>query len=142
LVDAGLFKPGQKQHEDHDLWLRICQKNEVVYSNIPLSYYRKDIKNSGSKSGIRYFDFHEYLCTILQTKNSIDQDRSRYFKKYYNKFILLTFIKYQSKFSKQETFKLLKIIKKIVSRNVFMLIKIINSIPSGLTYNFLSKLKK
>jgi glycosyltransferase involved in cell wall biosynthesis len=142
LVDAGLFKPGQKQHEDHDLWLRICQKNEVVYSNIPLSYYRKDIKNSGSKSGIRYFDFHEYLSTILQTKNSIDQDRSRYFKKYYNKFILLTFIKYQSKFSKQETFKLLKIIKKIVSRNVFMLIKIINSIPSGLTYNFLSKLKK
>ena len=142
LVEAGLFKPGQKQHEDHDLWLRICQRNEVVYLNKPLSYYRKNIENSGSKSGIRYFDFHEYLSTILETKNSIDEDRGQYFKKYYNKFILLTFIKNQSGFSKEESSKLLKIIKKIVSRNVFLLIKIINSTPSGMTYSFLSKLRK
>jgi glycosyltransferase involved in cell wall biosynthesis len=141
LVDAGLFKAGQKQHEDHDLWLRVCKSSEVVYINKSLSYYRKDIANSGSQSTIRFFDFKTYLQTILETKQVLDQDRLKYFKKYYNKFILLTFIKYQSGFSKDETKELIKLFQKIVSPFYFGLLHLINLLPSGMTYNLLSKLR-
>jgi glycosyltransferase involved in cell wall biosynthesis len=141
LLEAGVFKEDQKQHEDHDLWLRVCRSSQVVYVNKPLSYYRKDIQNSGSKSSIRYFDFKEYLITILETKNFINRERNKYFKKYYNKFILLTFIKYQSGFSKDETKQLLTLIQKIVSPSYFSLIYLIDLLPFGMTYNLLSKLR-
>jgi glycosyltransferase involved in cell wall biosynthesis len=141
LLEAGVFKEDQKQHEDHDLWLRVCRSSQVVYVNKPLSYYRKDIQNSGSKSSIRYFDFKEYLITILETKNFINRERNKYFKKYYNKFILLTFIKYQSGFSKDETKELIKLFQKIVSPFYFGLLHLINLLPSGMTYNLLSKLR-
>jgi glycosyltransferase involved in cell wall biosynthesis len=141
LLEAGLFREGQKQHEDHDLWLRVCQKNLVCYINKPLSFYRKDIENSGSQSTIRFFDFKTYLQTILETKQVLDQDRLKYFKKYYNKFVLLTFIKYQSGFSEDETKELVKLIKKIVSPFYFSLLHLINLLPFGMTYNLLSKLR-
>jgi glycosyltransferase involved in cell wall biosynthesis len=141
IVDAGLFKEDQKQHEDHDLWLRVCKSSEVVYINKSFSYYRKDIANSGSKSSIRYFDFSTYLNTILKTKNSINRERNKYFKEYYNRFVLLTFIKYQSGFSKDETKQLLTLIQKIVSPSYFSLIHLIGLLPFGMTYNLLSKLR-
>jgi len=142
LINAGLFKEGHKQHEDHDLWLRVCQENLVVYLNKFLSFYRKDIEDSGSQSKLRFFDFEAYLNTILETKNSIDEERNQYFKIYYNKFILLTFIKNQSGFSKEQSKALINMIQNIVSPAYLALIQLINLLPAGLTYKFLSRLRQ
>jgi glycosyltransferase involved in cell wall biosynthesis len=142
LLEAGLFREGQKQHEDHDLWLRVCKGNEVVYINKPLSFYRKSILNSGSQSKIRFFDFYNYLETILKVKNSIDKPRRLFFKTYYDKFILLTFIKNQSGFSKEEIQKFFKLNRKIVSPHYLVLIYLVNLLPSGILYKFLKRVRR
>ena len=61
--EHGNFKSGQKKHEDHDLWLRLCIHHEVVFINKPLSFYRKTDENSASNSFYEASDFIMYLKT-------------------------------------------------------------------------------
>jgi len=142
LLKAGLFKEGQKKHEDHDLWLRVCKNHLVVFLNKDLSFYRKDVLDSASKGIYRFEDFISYLETIFLVKKEIHKERLRYFKKYYNRYILLTFIKYENAYTKIERRRLLEVIKKICDSPQLFFIKLINLMPSGYVYTFLKKLKR
>lgn len=102
LLDAGLFKIGQKQYEDHDLWLRVCMKEMVVLVNKNLSFYRKVDQQSASNNYYRANDFLTYLKTIETVKSELKAPRRLYFAKYYNRFILLVFIKNYKLYSGSE----------------------------------------
>lgn len=52
LVAAGMFSPGVKRGEDHDLWLRLACKHSLVYVPEPYLQYNLDsCNNSRGKYG-------------------------------------------------------------------------------------------
>lgn len=142
IITAGLFKEGQKRHEDHDLWLRICSKNNVVLVNKNLSFYRKEIANSGSQGVYAAQDFMRYLQTIQSIKEKLHNDRLDYFKKYYNRFILLTFIKFEGKYSKEDKRNVYQKAIEISDGKHVAILKAVKLLPSGFTYSILKKIKK
>lgn len=142
LQKAGLFNIEQKLHEDHDLWLRICCTNQVVFINKNLSFYRKDIVGSSSQGIYASQDFMQYLQTIKSVKEKLSNDRLDFFKKYYNRFILLTFIKFEGKYSKDDKRNVYQKASDVCDVFYSFTLKIINILPSGLTYSLLKKIKK
>ena len=141
IIEAGLFKEVQKRHEDHDLWLRICCNNKVVFVNKNLSFYRKDVVNSGSQGIYAADDFINYMQTIESVKEQLENERLVYFKKYYNRFILLTFIKFEGKYSNAEAKNVFQCSQNICDSFYFLGLKIVNILPSGFTYSLLKKIK-
>lgn len=73
LLQSGGFKPGMKNYEDHDLWIRLSHNRPIFFLNEPLSIYRKDVvaNNSGSKCSLRASDFITYLETLKAVKASL-----------------------------------------------------------------------
>jgi hypothetical protein len=141
IIKAGFFNVNQKKHEDHDLWLRLCSQNQVVLVNKNLSFYRKEVISSASQGLYSASDFISYMTTIKNVKEKLTPERLRFFKKYYNKFILFTFIKYEAKYTNIEIEKLLKIAIIICDGYYLWVLKIITFLPSGLTYKILKKIK-
>ncbi len=86
-------------------------------------------------------DFISYMTTIKNVKEKLTPERLRFFNKYYNKFILFTFIKYEAKYTNIEIEKLLKIALTICDGYYLWVLKIITFLPSGLTYRILKKIK-
>ena len=57
----GYFRPGQRNHEDHDLWLRLAANEAIVCINKPLSFYRKAVQGSASTGSYSAADFCLYM---------------------------------------------------------------------------------
>lgn len=135
--NAGFFKTDQKQHEDHDMWLRICVFEKIVIINKNLSFYRKNIIDSASSKKYEYDDFLIYLKTILDVNNSLNIKRKKYFKKYYLKFVFLTFIKNKKFYNKKDLKELNKIVKQIFPYKYYKLFQIIVFLPVNKLFFFL-----
>jgi glycosyltransferase involved in cell wall biosynthesis len=142
IKEDGPFKPNQKQHEDHDLWLRLTKDRLIVFSNKNLSFYRKELRNTASTRYYTPEDFIKYLDTIEKLKGELKGNQKQNFAKYYNKFILLTILKYQTCYTKQESHKVYEISKKIVSIKYRFLLSILQIIPSKNIYVICKKLKE
>jgi glycosyltransferase involved in cell wall biosynthesis len=142
LLKRGLFNPNQKLHEDHDLWLRICKVNDIVFVNKNLSYYRKDIVNSASNSIYKANDFLLYLRTLKDVKNSISERRNIFFKKYYLKFIIISFLKNYKYYNKAEEKKIRIKIFEIIKFPYSVIIFSTRFLPFKKMIYFYSKIKK
>lgn len=113
LVEKGLFTEGMKQHEDHDLWLRVCETEEIVFVNKELSFYRKDIDDSASKSHFNTQDFERYLNTILKISDRLSLELNPFFQQYYQRFVVISYFQNCYGFSKQERVIIYRLSKKL-----------------------------
>ncbi len=113
LVEKGLFTEGMKQHEDHDLWLRVCETEEIVFVNKELSFYRKDIDDSASKSHFNAKDFERYLNTILKVSDRLSLKLNPFFQQYYQRFVVISYFQNCNDYSKQERVIIYRLSKKL-----------------------------
>lgn len=124
--DAGYFRAGQKQHEDHDLWMRLSINNEVVFINKNLSFYRKVLSGSASSLPYNALDFYDFLNTIIEVRNETSHTNKSFINTYANRYALLTYIKNYGSYTTDE--------KNILS-------KPLNELTSG-KYKFIYNLSK
>lgn len=141
LMERGLFRKGQKQHEDHDLWMRLCVKNEVIFINKPLSFYRKNIHDSASAKPFAFKDFITYIYSIEEVYDILDSESKQYFKIYFNRFIPIRYFQSYFGYSKNER-KLLVIASKplLSSKNLFA-IKALNFVSILNVYKIFKNIK-
>jgi len=100
--NRGYFKPGQKKHEDHDLWLRLCVDTFVVVVNKPLSFYRKTEENTASSGSYDAKDFLMYLTSISEVYDELSEENKKHLRSYANRFIALTYLKNYKNYSRAE----------------------------------------
>lgn len=142
LINKGLFIEGMKQHEDHDLWLRICENNLVVFINKELSFYRKNIENTASDKGFLSQDFERYVTTITDVKKNLSEKHKRLFKQYYEKFITIRYFQNCYYYSKSEKEILYTLFKKSINKGKYRwLLWLIHNTSSVNLYCLLKKLK-
>lgn len=134
---AGYFREGQKQHEDHDLWMRLASKQSVVFVNKNLSYYLKAQTGSASANSYKATDFNRYLQTIVEVAETTSEENRSFLKQYANRFAALTYLKHYGKYSKEErnllaaplhrllsgTYKKLYTISRIAPFNIYPILK-------------------
>ncbi len=140
--EKGYFNPEQKQHEDHDLWMRLCVNEKVVFINKNLSFYRKEIEQSASKRTYEALDFCKYINTILKVKNQLTDEEKHYFKQYYQPFLLISYIKNYKNYTFEEDQMVYTNIKPLVTGKYAFLLKLLKTIPYKNTYKILKHLKK
>jgi len=138
----GMFTPGQKNHEDHDLWLRLAVGNPIVYLHKNLSFYRKDVALSAS--GLRYSapDFITYLQTIYNVGAEISSREKNFLTAYANRFVLLTYIKYYKYFGKNEDMQVVLAASKVTSNLSTFAINLLHRFPYKGMYGLLSKIRR
>lgn len=129
LSETGAFRAGQRLYEDHDLWLRLSVQNPCLFVNKPLSFYRKTREGSASAAKYEAADLCTYLETMIAVKESLSEDNTQWFKKYYNRFVTLTYAKYYYGYSKEDQRLVLGLIKQLVSKNVYIFLKGMNVLP-------------
>lgn len=139
---AGYFRPQQKKHEDHDLWMRLAINQEVVFVNKNLSFYRKTEIDTASLASFRPVDFYAFIDTMIEVKELITLDELIYFKRYYNKFALLVYLQYYGSFSQEEDKLLLSQISRLLSGKHFFLIRLIHFLPLKWFYRWFKNFKK
>lgn len=117
----GYFLEGQKNFEDHNLWMRLCVENNLVYINKELSLHWKDDPNSASKGGFRAIDFVTMIKTYKEVEQKLSDKNKAYFKKYYNRFITFSLIKNRARFDKNEIASIKKAYKDLCSTDKVIL---------------------
>ena len=137
FIDMGSFNVRQKKHEDHDLWMRLCLREKVFYVNKSLSFYRNTTSYSASKAYYEPYDFIEYLKTLEMVRAKLSTVETKYFQKYCNKFVVLTFIKYYKNYSRNEERLVLSQARKLLKVHYFWALKILKLIPNKNAYSFL-----
>ena len=66
LIEVGMFPPGVKRGEDHDLWLRLVCKDKIVYTKRTRMIYYLDTENNSRakynsyKESFPYWKWYEY----------------------------------------------------------------------------------
>lgn len=133
---AGYFREKQRKHEDHDLWMRMSIGQQVVFLNKNLSFYRNTEDHSASTMDYDPLDFCMFLQTLQSIKPRLTDLESVYFRKYCNRFVLLTYIKNYSKYSKVEDEIVYADAKKVLSGIHLILLRILKQIPYKKTYRF------
>lgn len=134
IIEAGNFKPFQKKHEDHDLWMRICIDEEIIFVNKNLSFYRKTEENTASKLLYEPSDLCIFLNTITLLKKKTSDNRKKYFERYCNKFVLFAYIKNYSRYSKNEDIEVYQLARNIVTGRHLLLLVLLKLIPFKNTY--------
>ena len=138
----GYFREGQINHEDQDLWIRLCVNEEVVFINKNLSFYRKTEEITASTIYYNADDFCLFLETILKVNKQLTKTEKNYFKDYYNKFILLTYIKNYGNYSKEGENKVFQLILKIVTGKQLLMLRLLKVLPFKNIYLFLKYFKR
>lgn len=92
LDEFGYFPEGRKNYEDHDLWLRLCIKEPIVFINKKLSFIITFDNESASKGIFLSKDFISFIHTFINVENQLSPKDKYYFKKYYNKFVLINYL--------------------------------------------------
>ncbi|MCH9661357.1 MAG: glycosyltransferase family 2 protein [Bacteroidetes bacterium] len=135
------FRIGQKKHEDHDLWMRLCINTDVVFINSELSFYRKTEEDTGSSRHYEADDFITYLGTLLFVNDRLKGPSLEAFKKYANQFVLLTYIKYYGNYKAHEEQRVYTLAKKLTYGNRLRILKMLRAIPFKGTYKLFKVLK-
>lgn len=138
---TGDFRPGQRRHEDHDLWLRLCIDEPVVFINKQLSFYLKAQPGSASTIYYRSEDFCVYLKTLLKVKSMITDQERAWLKIYSNKFILVIYIQNYKQYSKAEDWEVFQLAIQLVTGKSLFLLKFLKALPFKNTYAVLKFLK-
>ncbi len=138
---SGYFNPAQSKHEDHDLWMRICLYEKVVFVNKDLSYYRNTECDTASKKFYDPDDFGTFLKTISEIKKSLPKELKNDFNTYSNRFVLLTYIKDYSKYSKEDDKKVYLAAKEVLSGKNLFVLKFIKAMPFKNMYPILKFFK-
>ena len=128
----GYFRKGQKKHEDHDLWMRLCIDEPVVFINKNLSFYRKTEIRANNYYNPN--DFMIFLDTLLFLKKKLSGDDLKNFNDYSSKFVLLAYIKNYGHYSKKEDSEVFKKAVEITEGKNRLLLKILKIIPYKRTY--------
>ena len=128
----GYFRKGQKKHEDHDLWMRLCIDEPVVFINKNLSFYRKTEIRANNYYNPN--DFMIFLDTLLFLKKKLSGKDLKNFKDYSSKFVLLAYIKNYSQYSKEEDKEVFKKAIEITEGKERLLLKALKLIPYKRTY--------
>jgi glycosyltransferase involved in cell wall biosynthesis len=135
----GLFRPGQRQHEDHDLWLRLTVNEPVVFVNKELSYYRKTDDNTASQDVYPVSDFSTYLSTMLEVKQKISEEEKKYYRQYYTRFSSLVYLKYKQHYSKVERQQISVLLKELLGHFRWVFLKFIGFFPLYSLYKLIKK---
>jgi glycosyltransferase involved in cell wall biosynthesis len=138
---AGYFRQGQKKHEDHDLWLRLCVNEPVVFINRQLSFYLKAQPGSASTLYYGSKDFCTYLKTLLEVKPMIIDQEKSWLRVYYNKFILISYIQNYRQYSKSEDWEVFQLAIQLLTGKYLFLLKFLKALPFKNTYAVLKYLK-
>lgn len=96
------FKAGQRKHEDHDLWMRICVDQQVVFLNKNLSFYNKVQQNSAANLPYGFQDFNTYLDTMNQVYNNLAQTERAWVRKYAFNFLLHKWLKNKASYTAEQ----------------------------------------
>lgn len=104
---SGYFKVGQKNFEDHDLWMRVALYFPIVYLNKILVYHQKEILNSASQNHLSFSDLCSYFETLNYVYVSLCHEDKLRFSDFIYRFIKYCLLKYA--YSKEERFYLLKL---------------------------------
>jgi len=129
IVENGMFRPGQRKHEDHDLWIRLARNQDVVFINKPLSFYRKTESDSVSRQNYRHNDFITYLNTIIEVQNELDDPELTYFKRYIKNFVFVTYLKNYWSYSRIERKEVLSPISELLKNWRLLFLRVINILP-------------
>jgi glycosyltransferase involved in cell wall biosynthesis len=141
FVTAGYFRPGQKKHEDHDLWMRMAIGQEVIFINKNLSFYRKTESDTASFAPFSATDFHAYLSTMISVKEKLTEQEQSYFSKYYNKYVPLVYLQYYGQYSTDDDAKVFGQIRKLLSGSSLLKAKMIKFLPLKWLYPWYKKSK-
>jgi glycosyltransferase involved in cell wall biosynthesis len=138
---SGFFREDQRMHEDHDLWMRLCINEEVVFINKNLSFYRNTEEETASKLYYEPEDFCIFLNTLIDTSERISSKEAGYFRKYANKFVILTYIKNYANYSRKQDQEVRALSLKLVTGGFFLLLKLLGLMPYKHTYHVLKILR-
>ncbi len=141
LYGSGLFNVRQHMHEDHDLWIRLSVGQEVVFVNKNLSYYRKTQTTSASKMNYAAEDFCSFIETLITIKDKISATEQLYFRTYCNRFVLLTYIKNYSNYSKAVDEKVANFARQILTGKHKLIFNILKMLPYKKTYPLFKSLQ-
>lgn len=122
--EKGYFRSGMSRHEDHDLWLRLCSEEEIVFVNKNLSFYRKATDSSASQGLYRADDFMQYLGTLIELKQILNLTKRAYLNKYYRRFVPLAYLQYQTRYTKQERRELTTKMKELLGPGFVRLVQL------------------
>ncbi|MEM7185257.1 MAG: glycosyltransferase family 2 protein [Bacteroidota bacterium] len=142
LLASGVFRPGQKKHEDHDLWIRLCLGEEVVFLNRNLSFYRNTESNSASNQHYEPADFSLFLNTLHETGDRLNASEKKHFINYCNRFVLYTYIKNYKSYNKHEDRNVVVLARKVMSGPKKTLLNFLHWFPFKGTYGFFRLLKR
>ncbi len=134
----GYFRPGQRRHEDHDLWLRLCMDQDIVCTNKNLSFYRKTTEDSASQKLYSADDFSQYLDTLIEVKSKLTGTDSHYFKKYYQRFVFLAYLQNKQQYTQEKRRGIKKKIQILMGSFKSFLLDLFTVIP---VYGFYKKMK-
>ncbi len=137
----GFFKPGQNNYEDHDLWLRLCVSERIVFCNKALSNYRKTEVNSASSAYYSANDFILYINTIKEVASKLNTSNKIYFRRYYNKFTLLVYIKNYSRYTNQQNLEVCRLLLSLLDGWSKFILRLLCWLPYKNVYVLLKKIK-
>lgn len=138
----GFFKEGMKKHEDHDLWMRLASKEPIVFVNKPLSFYRKTASDTASASVFSATDFDSYLSTMISVRKQITTRDGAFFKKYYNRYVVLAYAQNYGRYTKDERRNAMASIKRLLEGRSRFYARMIHILPLQWLYPTYQKLKK
>lgn len=141
LAEGG-FNAGMKRHEDHDLWIRLAKHEPVVFINKDLSRYRKTETGTGSGEIFRAGDFINYIQTIKKVKNQLSEEEQLNFKKYYDRFSLISYIQNCAVYTGKENNSVYEELSGLLEGAALKRLKWIHRIPIKKLYPVYKKLKK
>jgi len=139
--NRGYFKPGQKKHEDHDLWLRLCMDTFVVVVNKPLSFYRKTEENTASSGSYASEDFLMYLTTIREVYDTLSEENKKHLRSYANRFTALTYLKNYANYTRAERKTIAPFIKRFCKGKYIAAYKVSQIAPFSI-FPFLKLLQR
>jgi glycosyltransferase involved in cell wall biosynthesis len=142
LKEKELFIEGMKQHEDHDLWIRLCKNHKVVFINKELSFYRKNVENTASKEYFSAKDFIQYVNTISRVNQKLSEEDRPFFQQYFQKFITIRYFQNCSFYDSSEKEALYDFFRKLIkSRRYNRLLWLIHNTSYFNFYAILKRLK-
>ena len=137
VLDAGGFCEQMKQYEDHELWLRLAVLEPLVFVNKPLSFYNKKSDQGASLKSLQFEDLLRYTRTFKTVYAALPTDDRYAFKKFCNRFLVPTFIKYKKTYTSKQIDTLYDSIKPMLTVSNRYMLKVIHIFPYVNLYNIL-----
>ncbi len=138
---AGYFRPGQRKHEDHDLWIRLAVGKEVIFVNKNLSFYRKTENDTASMTTYRAEDFCNYLSTMILVKEKITPQEQIYFEQYYNRYCVQVYLQFYGQYTNEEDKMVFTKFQQLLIGSPLWFVKTIKNLPLKRLYSLYKKIK-